>query len=142
MVRTRGKDGSVLRCGNVQRGVSTSMHGHLAVELGNIPYSSSFPKANGKKSIPYPSTPSSSFLSSSTPSSYTPSSSSEQHPFDRSSLLCTTSVPPIAVREHVLPRPIDENQIKEAFIKGGRGHPPSHLKFFLLVFSKLKEDIK
>jgi len=38
--------------------------------------------------------------------------------------------------------PGDENQIKEAFINGGRGHPPSHLKFFLLVFSKLKEDIK
>jgi len=37
---------------------------------------------------------------------------------------------------------VDENQIKEAFINGGRGHPPSHLKFFLLVFSKLKEDIK
>jgi len=36
----------------------------------------------------------------------------------------------------------DENQIKEAFINEGRGHPPSHLKFFLLVFSKLKEDIK
>jgi len=36
----------------------------------------------------------------------------------------------------------DENQIKEDFINGGRGHPPSHLKFFLLVFSKLKEDIK
>ena len=36
----------------------------------------------------------------------------------------------------------DENQIKEVFINGGRGHPPSHLKFFLLVFSKLKEDIK
>jgi len=36
----------------------------------------------------------------------------------------------------------DENQIKEAFINGGRGHPPSHLKFFLLVFSKLKKDIK
>jgi len=36
----------------------------------------------------------------------------------------------------------NENQIKEAFIKGGRGHPPTHLKFFLLVFSKLKEDIK
>jgi len=36
----------------------------------------------------------------------------------------------------------DENQIKKAFINGGRGHPPSHLKFFLLVFSKLKEDIK
>jgi len=37
---------------------------------------------------------------------------------------------------------VDENQIKEAFINGGRGHPPSHLKFFILVFSKLKEDIK
>ena len=37
---------------------------------------------------------------------------------------------------------LDENQIKEAFINGGRGHPPLHLKFFLLVFSKLKEDIK
>ena len=36
----------------------------------------------------------------------------------------------------------DENQIKETFINEGRGHPPSHLKFFLLVFSKLKEDIK
>jgi len=42
----------------------------------------------------------------------------------------------------VLARMVDENQIKEAFINGGRGHPPSHLKFFLLVFSKLKEDIK
>jgi len=38
--------------------------------------------------------------------------------------------------------PSDENKIKEAFINRGRGHPPSHLKFFLLVFSKLKEDIK
>ena len=36
----------------------------------------------------------------------------------------------------------DESQIKEAFINEGRGHSPSHLKFFLLVFSKLKEDIK
>jgi len=36
----------------------------------------------------------------------------------------------------------DENQIKEAFINKGRRHSPSHLKFFLLVFSKLKEDIK
>jgi len=36
----------------------------------------------------------------------------------------------------------DENQINEAFINEGRGHSPSHLKFFLLVFSKLKEDIK
>jgi len=38
--------------------------------------------------------------------------------------------------------PLDENQIKEAFINEGRGHSPTHLKFFLLVFSKLKEDIK
>jgi len=30
----------------------------------------------------------------------------------------------------------DENQIKEAFINEGRGHSPTHLKFFLLVFSK------
>ena len=36
----------------------------------------------------------------------------------------------------------DENQIKEVFINEGRGHSPTHLKFFLLVFSKLKEDIK
>jgi len=36
----------------------------------------------------------------------------------------------------------DENQIKEVFINEGRGHSPSHLKFFLLVFSKLKEGIK
>ena len=36
----------------------------------------------------------------------------------------------------------DENQIKEAFNNEGRGRSPSHLKFFLLVFSKLKEDIK
>jgi len=36
----------------------------------------------------------------------------------------------------------DENQVKEDFINEGRGHSPSHLKFFLLVFSKLKEDIK
>ena len=109
MVRTRGKDGSVLRCGNIRCGVSTSMHGHLAIELGNIPYSSSFPITDGQKSIPHPST-----LSSSFPSSSTPSSSSEQHPFDRSSLLCTTSVPPIVVKEHVLPRPMFN-------------HPPSHM---------------
>jgi len=36
----------------------------------------------------------------------------------------------------------DENQIREAFIIEGRGHSPTHLKFFLLVFSKLKEYIK
>jgi len=31
----------------------------------------------------------------------------------------------------------DENQVKEAFVDEGRGHLPSHLKFFLLVFSKI-----
>ena len=40
------------------------------------------------------------------------------------------------LREH------DESQVKEVFINEGRGNSPSHLKFFLLVFSKLKEDIK
>jgi len=35
-----------------------------------------------------------------------------------------------------------ENQENEVFIDEGRDHSPSHLKFFLLVFSKLKEDIK
>ena len=36
----------------------------------------------------------------------------------------------------------DESQVKEVFINEGRGNSPSHLKFFLLDFSKLKEDIK
>jgi len=50
--------------------------------------------------------------------------------------------PSLGVRSARLSPIDDENQIKEAFINGGRGHLPSHLKFFLLVFSKLKEDIK
>jgi len=44
-----------------------------------------------------------------------------------------------SVSEH---RECDENQVKEVFIDEGRGHSPSHLKFFLLIFKKLKEDIK
>jgi len=39
-------------------------------------------------------------------------------------------------------RSLDGSQVKEVFINEGRGNSPSHLKFFLLVFSKLKEDIK
>jgi len=35
-----------------------------------------------------------------------------------------------------------ETTKKEAFINEGRGYSPTHLKFFLLVFSKFKEDIK
>jgi len=36
----------------------------------------------------------------------------------------------------------DRDHIGEAFINKGRGYSPTHLKFFLLVFSKFKEDIK
>jgi len=36
----------------------------------------------------------------------------------------------------------DGDPIGETFINEGRGHSPTYLKFFLLVFSKLKEDIK
>jgi len=30
----------------------------------------------------------------------------------------------------------DGDKKEEDFTNGGRGHPPKHLKFFLLVFSK------
>jgi len=36
----------------------------------------------------------------------------------------------------------DGYQIREDFTNGGRGHSPKHLKFFLLVFSKIKEEFK
>ena len=36
----------------------------------------------------------------------------------------------------------DRDQIREDFTNGGRGHSPKHLKFFLLVFSKIKEELK
>jgi len=36
----------------------------------------------------------------------------------------------------------DGDHIGEAFINEGRGYSPTHLKFFLLVFSKFKKDIK
>jgi len=35
----------------------------------------------------------------------------------------------------------DRDQIREDSTNGGRGHSPTHLKFFLLVFSKLKEEL-
>ena len=35
----------------------------------------------------------------------------------------------------------DGDQKEEDFTNGGRGHPPKHLKFFLLVFSKIKEEL-
>jgi len=35
----------------------------------------------------------------------------------------------------------DGDQVREDFTNGGRGHPPKHLKFFLLVFSKIKEEL-
>ena len=33
------------------------------------------------------------------------------------------------------------DQVEEDFTNGGRGHPPKHLKFFLLIFSKNKEEL-
>ena len=36
----------------------------------------------------------------------------------------------------------DRDQIRQDFTNGGRGHSPKHLKFFLLVFSKSKEELK
>jgi len=36
----------------------------------------------------------------------------------------------------------DRDQIREDFTNEGRGHSPKHLKFFLLVFSKIKEELK
>ena len=36
----------------------------------------------------------------------------------------------------------DRDQIRKDFTNGGRGHSPKHLKFLLLVFSKIKEDFK
>ena len=36
----------------------------------------------------------------------------------------------------------DRDQIREDFTNGGRGHSPKHLKFFLLVFSEIKEEFK
>jgi len=38
MVRTRGKDGSIVRHGQPRRGASTSRDGQLAIDLGHIPY--------------------------------------------------------------------------------------------------------
>jgi len=35
----------------------------------------------------------------------------------------------------------DRYQVIEDFTNGGRGHPSKHLKFFLLVFSKIKEEL-
>jgi len=35
----------------------------------------------------------------------------------------------------------DGDQVREDFTNGGRGHPPKQLKFFLLVFSKIKREL-
>ncbi|KAK8470354.1 hypothetical protein PHAVU_004G119050 [Phaseolus vulgaris] len=67
MVRTRGRDGRIVRRGQPRRGVSTSMHGELAIDLGNLPYSGEFRHAYPHPtisprplSIPVPPGPSSS----------------------------------------------------------------------------------
>jgi len=41
----------------------------------------------------------------------------------------------LQLREH------DRDQVREDFTNGVRGHPSKHLKFFLLVFSKVKEEL-
>jgi len=65
MVRTRGRDAFVPKHGNVQRGVSTLIHGHLAIELGKISYSilpaGATSLADDQQSLPHPSILSSSF---------------------------------------------------------------------------------
>jgi len=34
----------------------------------------------------------------------------------------------------VIDKPLDGDKKEEDITNGGRGHPPKHLKFFLLVF--------
>jgi len=62
MPRTKGRDGSIIKHNHAKYGVPTSMHGHLAIELGSIPFSRPSPQTR--------------FPQSFTPSSSTPSSSS------------------------------------------------------------------
>ena len=71
MVWTRGRDGMIVRRGQPRRGVSTSMHGELAIDLGNLPYSGILPSSD--PGTPYISSHSS--TPSSSPSSSIPSSS-------------------------------------------------------------------
>ncbi|WVZ21389.1 hypothetical protein V8G54_008711 [Vigna mungo] len=100
MVRTR--HGKLVRREQCKRGVPISMHGHLAVELGNISYGNVLSKhttSSGQhpphlphssipsSSTPSPSTPSSSTPSSSTPSPLTPSSSTPSFSTDQRQVL-------------------------------------------------------
>jgi len=48
VIRTGGRDGSIVRCGQPRRGVPTSMHGQLAINLGIIPYSDLSPMSNAR----------------------------------------------------------------------------------------------
>ena len=75
MVRTRGRDGRIVRRGQPRRGVSTSMHGELAIDLGNLPYSGILPSSD--PGSPYISSHSS--TPSSSPSSSIPSSSGQEN---------------------------------------------------------------
>jgi len=47
MVRTRGRDDSIVRRGQPRRGASTSCHGQLAINHGCIPYSRLSTWSNG-----------------------------------------------------------------------------------------------
>jgi len=47
MVRTRDKDGSIIRRGQPSCRVPTSLHGELTTDLGRIPYFGLSPPSNG-----------------------------------------------------------------------------------------------
>ena len=71
MVKTRVRNGSIFSRGQSRHGVSTLMHGQLAIELGNIPYSGLLPTSDvGSPHLSsYSSTPSSTLSSSNLSSS-------------------------------------------------------------------------
>jgi len=73
MVRTRGRDSSIVRHGQPRCGVPTSLHGEHAIDLGRIPYSGLSPPFDGSPHGSHSSFPSFSTYSSS-PSSSTLSS--------------------------------------------------------------------
>ncbi|XP_027904285.1 uncharacterized protein LOC114164025 isoform X2 [Vigna unguiculata] len=80
MVRTRGRHGKLVRRDQRKRGVPISMHGDLAVELGNISYGNVLSRHTASSGQHPPHLPHSSIPSSSTPSPSTPSSSTPSPP--------------------------------------------------------------
>jgi len=97
MVKTRGRDGSIVNRGQPRGGVSTSRHGQLAIDLERIPYSElSTDSDGGRPHGTSHSSSSSKSISSQSPHSSTPSSStpsSNPHTYVQSSLHPNTSPP-------------------------------------------------